>query len=128
MASLPRDTKRNTDDKRAHEEELAAIREERQGNTGNGHEIDRHPHVFDDVREIEAGDPEHAQAGEGIGRLARDAQQAEQHPGEQREPDQHADEPQLLADDREYEVGMLGWEKRQAFLRALREPLPEEAA
>src|SRR5689334_6360883 len=44
----------------------AAIGEERQRDAGNGHEVDRHADVLEDVREEEAGNPEHDEAAECI--------------------------------------------------------------
>ncbi len=52
--------------------------------------------------------------------IANDAQEEQE---EQRQRERHADEPELLADDGEDEVGVLLGEEREPLLRALREAL-----
>src|SRR2546422_7519810 len=51
---------------------------------------------LDDVGEQQAGDPEHAQAGVGIGGAPRDPQQNEDQRHEEHQRDQHTDEPELI--------------------------------
>src|SRR6185312_10529889 len=62
-----------------------------------------------------------------IVRALGDANDAQKEEHEQRERDQHADEPKLLTDHGEDEVGVLLREKGQSLLRTLQVAAPEPA-
>src|SRR5881397_3834613 len=126
LARLPRNSERDAHGDRARKQERAAVGKERQRDSGDRQQIHRHPHVLDDVREQQAGGPEHAQAGVRIRGAPRDAEQDEDQRDQEGQRDQHADEPQLLPHHGKDEVGELGGQEREPFLRALREPLAQE--
>ncbi len=75
-----------------------------------------------------AVNPKATSEANGVARPRRDAHRAQQQHAEQSQRDRDAEEPQLLPDHGEDEVGVLLRQECEPLLRAEREALPEEAA
>src|SRR5207247_172192 len=90
--------------------------------------IPRHPQGLADVGEQQAGDPEDAQAGIRIGGTPGDPEQDQNQRHEEYQRYHHAHEPELLSDHRKDEIGVLRGQECESLLRAVGEPLAQEAA
>lgn len=89
-----------------HEEEGAAVRNERKRHSSNGHEGDRHADVLIDVEENlsgKAGDNDESKL---VGRLLRSDQARDQERTEERDNEDATNEAPLLRDRRKNVIGM----------------------
>src|SRR5574338_790212 len=128
QSRIPGSPQREPETDAADEEERPAIREEWQGNTGNRHQVDRHPDVLEDMGEPESEDAEHDKTAEGISSASRDPDERGEEQDEKSQGHEHANEAQLLSHHRKDEVGMLLGKERESFLRPLGQARPEPAA
>ena len=114
-------------DRHAHERR-AAVRHERQRDAGDRHDPHHHPDVDDELEQDHRGHPGREHRAE---RVARPPAGDEDPPQEQREQDeqhQAADEPELLGEHGEHEVGRLDRQEVALRLRAVGQAASEPPA
>ena len=107
----------------------AAVRHERQGYAGDRHDAQAHADVLEGLEAEPAGDAGCGDPTEQVVGVARRSLSARQITRQSRTIDQPgADQSELLARDREHEVGVLLGHEPGLGLGAVEEPLPEQAA
>src|SRR3972149_2828579 len=121
-----RNVKEHSRREHRHEQRRAAERDERQRQALRRQEPGDDAQVHDRLGGDEDRDPQRQVRAEGLGGAEPDPQAAPREHDEQADDRQGADEPELLADDREDEVGVRLGQVEELLARAA-DALPEEA-
>src|SRR5437667_255539 len=125
--SLAGNAHQDADGKPAREHERAAVRKERQRDSCDRHEIQRHADVDEHVHKPARHQSECDQTAVGIICSLGYLRDAEEQPEKKRQHDCHAEKAELFSHDREDEIRVLLRKERQTLLRSLREALAEKS-